>query len=556
MSTVSTSSFARTDAQSPFNQPSADITIRTSDHVDFHVHSQILSQASPVFATMFELPQPKLPSPPAAGAIATRPVVDVAEDSTALDTLLRLCYPVKSPVLDSAEAIESVLEAALKYDMEWPTEFLTQSLLKPEVISSSPLRVWAIGCWLKLEDVARHGAEAMFQALPQGERAELGNLPGVTHTSIELEGVSAGDYDRCLSYINRRRAGQEPLSPLLTYSSAQREHLLKVHPEWEAVVSLMAELPFHGYPPLHPANDLSCTDIICISIEGDVLRAHQCILALHSPILRERILALRLKATSSGSTEAPLVLKIDLSSYIFHYLLSTCYMGDDCPSLPYDIYTLSEILLAAKAYQMKRLIPLLEARWSSAANATPFWAYICAEIVGLAMYAKAAARLVVWGTIPRGLYFPALDTITARAYHRLVAYYEACHGMIREELRREKDRWEKTVAAMKLEDAQHTTPSPVWVSQYIDDLEARLKTSPAFYRDWLGDVFKRWAESSESSSPSLRRKGGKFACALHEFASTLPPKIEEAIDRVSSLLACAYSRCILTSGGCQVEWKY
>ena len=53
MSTVSTSSFARTDAQSPFNQPSADITIRTSDHVDFHVHSQILSQASPVFATMF-----------------------------------------------------------------------------------------------------------------------------------------------------------------------------------------------------------------------------------------------------------------------------------------------------------------------------------------------------------------------------------------------------------------------------------------------------------------------------------------------------------------------
>ena len=154
---------------------------------------------------------------------------------------------------------------------------------------------------------------------------------------------------------------------------------------------------------------------------------------------------------------------------------------------------------------------------------------------------------------PEGCTIPL--SILSRHAHTIVSLHTTKHA-IREELRREKDRWEKTVAAMKLEDVKHSTPSPVWVSQYIDNLEARLKTNPAFYRDCLDDVFKRWAESSESSSPFLRRKGGKFACALHEFASTLPRKIEEAIDRVNSLLACAYSRCILTSGGCQVEWKY
>ncbi|EIW58580.1 uncharacterized protein TRAVEDRAFT_20544 [Trametes versicolor FP-101664 SS1] len=47
-----------TDAPYPFNQPSAYIILRSSDAVDFRVHSLILTQASPFFAGMFELPQP------------------------------------------------------------------------------------------------------------------------------------------------------------------------------------------------------------------------------------------------------------------------------------------------------------------------------------------------------------------------------------------------------------------------------------------------------------------------------------------------------------------
>ena len=70
------------------NSPTADIVLRSGGPkaVDFRAHRAILSIASPVFETMFSLPQP--------GTEKSLPVCDMSEDAKTLEVLLRLIYPV------------------------------------------------------------------------------------------------------------------------------------------------------------------------------------------------------------------------------------------------------------------------------------------------------------------------------------------------------------------------------------------------------------------------------------------------------------------------------
>ncbi|ETW75378.1 hypothetical protein HETIRDRAFT_456000 [Heterobasidion irregulare TC 32-1] len=46
------------DAQFPFDEPHADVILRSSDNTDFRVYENILSLASPFFRELFSLPQP------------------------------------------------------------------------------------------------------------------------------------------------------------------------------------------------------------------------------------------------------------------------------------------------------------------------------------------------------------------------------------------------------------------------------------------------------------------------------------------------------------------
>lgn len=69
--------------------PTADIVLRSGgpDIVEFRAHRTILSIASPVFETMFSLPQP--------GAEKSLPVCDLSEDPNTLQALLKFVYPVE-----------------------------------------------------------------------------------------------------------------------------------------------------------------------------------------------------------------------------------------------------------------------------------------------------------------------------------------------------------------------------------------------------------------------------------------------------------------------------
>ncbi|KAI0053815.1 hypothetical protein FA95DRAFT_1552320 [Auriscalpium vulgare] len=133
-----------------FAAPDADVVLRSSgsDSSDFKVHKCILAVASPFFRTMFTLPQ-------GAGKDADIPVIEVAEYSTILETLLRFVYPIQDPSVSSLDELVPIMCAAAKYEMDAVIMRLRHLLLSKPFITSSPVRVYAIAARFELEDVAK-----------------------------------------------------------------------------------------------------------------------------------------------------------------------------------------------------------------------------------------------------------------------------------------------------------------------------------------------------------------------------------------------------------------
>lgn len=197
-------------AEPPFNKPSADVIIRTSDAVDFFVSKAIIGEASPVFDGMFGLSLPTAPTQ-AQGTHEQRmdqddaqlyrdgiPIAPVTEPSEVIDILLRFCYPVAPPSLNSAKLIFNVLEAARKYVMESLADHLHTLFLRHAKIA--PFEVYALSA-------SRQWKKEMKRAAMESLR-----LPFPVGTYIpEMDGMNAKDYvllqkfhDRC-----RRIAGEK-----------------------------------------------------------------------------------------------------------------------------------------------------------------------------------------------------------------------------------------------------------------------------------------------------------------------------------------------------------
>jgi len=159
------------DADAPFNDPEADIIIRSHDLVDFRVLKVFLKRASPIFHDMFGLPNPGKSSK---GTFSLDinitkdgvPVVDVTEDSKTLARLLTLIYPLEAedPMpLGVLKELHALIEAAHKYQMETVIKRLRRWLLQPIFLQREPVRVFAIACRYKMEEEARTAAQATLE---------------------------------------------------------------------------------------------------------------------------------------------------------------------------------------------------------------------------------------------------------------------------------------------------------------------------------------------------------------------------------------------------------
>ncbi|OCH93746.1 hypothetical protein OBBRIDRAFT_266819 [Obba rivulosa] len=166
-------------ASPPFDDPDADVIIRTSDLIDFRVYKVILGMVSPVFKDMFPMPQPKNDNHPTCHKDGV-PVVTVTETAETMDNVLRIIHPMQEPRhLTTLEQVVPALEASDKYMMNQVQQALVKYLLS--FAASAPLRVYAIACRLKLFGTAREAAKYTLQgpvySLPSPMPRELDQLP-------------------------------------------------------------------------------------------------------------------------------------------------------------------------------------------------------------------------------------------------------------------------------------------------------------------------------------------------------------------------------------------
>lgn len=147
-----------------FNRPTADLVLKSSDGVEFNVHTLILSESLSVFEGMFSLRSP--PShkvtPVRAGdaaSVADQRTVPLKEDSKTLDVLLGVCYSGKGGQIQDLYHLAQVLQAAEKYDMKGVLLQLQESLRNPSFMSKKPMRVYALATRYGLSSVAAAAAK-------------------------------------------------------------------------------------------------------------------------------------------------------------------------------------------------------------------------------------------------------------------------------------------------------------------------------------------------------------------------------------------------------------
>ncbi|KAI0820777.1 hypothetical protein BC628DRAFT_822690 [Trametes gibbosa] len=168
-----------TAASYPFNKPSADVVLRTGDKVDFQVRKAILEEASPMFTAMFSLPQPTH-GPIVEPQDSAPAVIPVAESSTVLDALLRMCYPVAAPKFSTLAEVVLVLSAANKYQMYDIVAALTE--LWAVLAEDRPLQAYALAIIHNLEDAASSAAKIyLHHTLPGPYFDDLENITGAAY---------------------------------------------------------------------------------------------------------------------------------------------------------------------------------------------------------------------------------------------------------------------------------------------------------------------------------------------------------------------------------------
>ncbi|TDL26739.1 hypothetical protein BD410DRAFT_783851 [Rickenella mellea] len=158
----------------PFDNPEADLIVRSLSGDDFRVMRAILAESSPTFRDKLSSSSPKS-SPSSEYAPATPqgpPMMRLALSSKLLDTVLRICYPIPSPEIYDFNAIDEILGASAKYNIEVVASEMTKVLRNSmkigsaEELPSITLSVYAIAyrhkLWATVHIAARQTLHGPF----------------------------------------------------------------------------------------------------------------------------------------------------------------------------------------------------------------------------------------------------------------------------------------------------------------------------------------------------------------------------------------------------------
>lgn len=394
------SSCAETPASPSFTSPNADIILRTSDGVDFHLHKLVLGLASDFFGGMFGLPQPAIDAVDA----PSKPIIPVEETSTVMDCLLRMFYPgVTAPKLEDVSSVGPVLLAALKYEMKEPVTRLRVKLSTFE----DPLRVFAFACRCsELEHEARQVAVEWCEQ----------STALITDYVEELDNIPAGSYFRLLHFYTMYHAGSIPEDYLLCSPQLSRSRTSDAPGSKDCTV----------LPPFDKPS--SNSDVIIRSSGGspeDVdFYVNRDILSFASA----KICKL-LDDTSTPLKKAPeghCILPSPSPARIVHLLLQLTYPFVT-PEFQ-DWETLTAVVEAAESMGMVRAAEVTKKRWVEQIEAHPLRSYFVAMRNGWAEEAHTAAKHAQLVSVDE--YVPEMETVPARTYRDFLRYRQRCRSMV------------------------------------------------------------------------------------------------------------------------------
>ena len=393
-------------ASSPFDREDADIIIRTSDGIDFRVHTPVLSVASPVLNGILSNRMDVVSDPDG------RQILCLPEKSDTIEPLLRLCYPIPRPPLRSFRQIRDVLNAATSYDIQIISEMLETRLVT--YAEQFPLQVYAIACRNNLENTARTAAEYAVRK-PFWEKY---------HRDIEY--ITAGAYWRLLAYYwdveKKRNQNKKNRRPKLLWKGCSEAT--------SSLPSTKAPSPFpsSASPPFDETSD---GDIVLKSSDGVLFRTHKVILSLSSPFFRDMFSLPQAGTPPDGTSGGPII-PFSEPSEIIDTLLRVVYPDED-PDLKL-VHEIEGVVEAAIKYDMPKCISIMRKKLILGASKEPIRVFMIACKNKLADVASAAAHLslrrpILYSFELGSVVLPfsaALEEITAGSLFRLIEYQRQC----------------------------------------------------------------------------------------------------------------------------------
>ncbi|GJF00165.1 hypothetical protein PsYK624_164440 [Phanerochaete sordida] len=381
-------------APPPFDgQKYADIIISTSDHVDFHLVKAILSISSPFFEDMFSLVQP----PKAIPRSLDR--VDVSEDSTTFENLVRLCYPVKQTKIQDFALLEKVLEAAMKYQMEVVTDLLKDTLRG--FVDKKPLQCYAVACRLQLEEEASLAAKTWKTSattLDDSSDSFASTVAGGSYV-LEMSTTSSAAYFRLLQYLGGS-AVHNFTSPPIRYTR------------------------FADMPKLPSRSSLGA-DCQLRSLDGEYFPAHSVVLRLAQAgnLIGNATLD---DAVDGNLPEIP----VNLNSNSLRAVLNFCYPLSSFIDPP-SLNDLVSVVEASKLLHMEDVEAAAKQQLVAHTSDKPLTVYLLAGLYGWAREAEEAARQVV-ADGAHNTYVPEMEEVPAYVYRALLKFRHMAAATVKE----------------------------------------------------------------------------------------------------------------------------
>ena len=396
-------------ASSPFDREDADLVIRTSDGIDFCVHTPVISVASSVLNGIISTKMGIIPDSDG------RQVLRLPEKSDTIEPLLKLCYPITRPPLRSLRQIRDVLNAATSYNIQVIGEMLETRLVT--YAEQFPLQVYAISCRNNLENAARTAADYAVRK-PFWERYHR-----------DIESITAGAYWRLLAYYwdieKKRNQNKKNRRPKLLWKGS----------EVSSLPSTKAPSPFSSFA-LPPFDETSGGDVVLKSSDGVLFRVYTVILSLASPFFRDMFSLPQASTPPDGAGNSPII-PFTESSEALDTLLRVVYPNED-PDLKL-VHEIEGVVEAAIKYDLPKCISVMRKKLILCASKEPIRVFMIACKNKLADVASAAAHLSLRRPILYSfelgsvvLPFSALEDITAGSLFRLIEYQRLCSNVANE----------------------------------------------------------------------------------------------------------------------------